>query len=348
MTLILRPASLSEDRQELIGLLERNLPGMPMRAHFPWRHEGNPAGPGWCWALCDRQSGIICAMTSVFPRRMFLDGRLISGGQVGEFAVDSAYRSLGPAVMLQRATFQLVDSGVLALCYDCPPHSRGMSTFVRLGMRPSCEVTRYALLLRSDEVLRTRIGKGVWTKPVIAAANLLLRIRRTPRRIAELEVCRLDGMFGEEFTRLDKAVSSSGTIRTSRAADLLNWAYRKRSGVKFEVLVARRKGELLAFLAFIVYGDKRAAIFDVFGLELAETGPALLEATIEICRREGIICLQGYCSETSALKPLFEAAGFRPRERAARVVSYVNSGELAASILTSGSPWPVGQAEVTV
>ena len=80
-------------------------------------------------------------------------------GQVGGFAVDASYRSFGPAVLMQRTTFEPVDSGAVTFCYDSPPHDRGMSTFVRLGMRPNCEVTRYALALRSDEFLQKRLGK---------------------------------------------------------------------------------------------------------------------------------------------------------------------------------------------
>jgi hypothetical protein len=346
MNIALRPASLIDDREQMLELLERNFPGLT--TNFRLRHEGNPAGPGWSWVLYDRQSGAIGAMTSVFPRRMYLDGRPILCGQVGEFVVDVTYRSLGPAVMLQRATFQPVDSGELTLCYDCPPHDRGMATFVRLGMRPSCDVTRYALPLRSDEVFEKRLGKGAWTKPLIASANLLLSLRKRNHRNAGLEISRFDGIFGDEFSELDKKVSSSGTLRANRSADLLNWRYHKNPELRIEMLVARRKGELLAFLACGVFNDNRAVVYDLFGLELQEVGLALLYAAIEMCRRENVVCLQGYCSDTSALKPLFEAAGFRARERAARVVAYTRSEDQAGRFLNSSLPWRLGQAEVGV
>jgi hypothetical protein len=225
-----------------------------------------------------------------------------------------------------------------------------MSTFVRLGMHPSCEVTRYALLLRSDEVLGRKLGKSALTKPVIAAANLLLGMRRRNHRIPGLEICSLNGRFGDEFTYLDDAVTSSGVIRASRSAELLNWRYRMRPEVKIDVLVARQGGELLAFLAFIVYEDRkglaRALIGDLFGRRLPEAGSALLDGMIEMCRRKNVVCLEGYCSEGSALKPLFEAAGFRARERAARVVAYENPEASSGRILNSSVSWPVGQAEV--
>jgi hypothetical protein len=252
--------------------------------------------------------------------------------------------------MLQRATFQPVDAGALAFCYDCPPHDQGMSTFVRLGMRPSCEVIRYALPLRSDEVLGRKLGKGAWTKSVIAGANLLLSMRRTSHHIPGLEICSVNGRFDDEFTYLDSTVSSDGVIRASRAAELLNWRYRMRPDAKVDVLVARQGGELLSFLAFTVYektrGLKRALIGDLFGRRLPEAGLALLNAMIEVCRRKGVVCLEGYCSETSALKPLFEAAGFRARESTARIVAYAKSEASNGHALSSSVSWPVGPAEV--
>src|SRR5208282_1392919 len=101
MDLTLRSASLSEDGQELAELLERNGQG-PAKEHAYWRHESNPAGPGWSWVVCDRKSGTISAMVSVLPHHAHVNGRPVVCGVVGDFVVDAAIRSLGPAVTLQR------------------------------------------------------------------------------------------------------------------------------------------------------------------------------------------------------------------------------------------------------
>ena len=345
MNIAIRPACLRADRQELIALLERNLPGEQTK-HFQWRHEDNPSGPGWSWLIYDRSSGVASAMASVYPRQMFIDGKAMLCGQVGEFVVDATHRSLGPAVLLQRATFDPVNSGDITLCYDCPPHDQGMSTFRRLGMRPSCEVFRYAILLRSDEFLEKKLGKRAWNKPLIAATNLLLRMRVPRRPVKGLEVSRFDERFGEEFSGLDKLVPSSGVIRANRSAEVLNWRYRKNPELKFRVLVARQAGELLGFLAFTVHDDKRVSICDIFGRQLSAAGPALLEAVIGECRRENLNCLQGYCSKNSELRPIFESAGLRQRERAVSVVAYAKPNGPAGLVLNTDTRWPVGLAEV--
>jgi hypothetical protein len=221
-----------------------------------------------------------------------------------------------------------------------------MATFVRLGMRPSCELIRYAVPLRSDEVLRKRLGKRAWTRPVIAGANFLLGLRRVSHARLGLEISSFEGPFGDEFNDLDNTVPSAGVVRSSRSAELLNWRYRHRSDLDIQVLVARRAGELLALLAFIIYPENRASVLDLFGRELSTAGLPLLGAAVEFCRRRKVFCLEGYCTDASELKPLFEGAGFRAREKAASVVAYAKSGELSGRNWSSSVSWPLGHAEL--
>jgi hypothetical protein len=126
---------------------------------------------------------------------------------------------------------------------------------------------------------------------------------------------------------------------------MLNWRYCDRFESNVEVLIARQGGELVGFLALSVNPHRRASILDLFGRKLEEVGLPLLHAAIEVCRRTNVICLEGYCSETSELKPIFQGAGFRARERAARVVAYAKAGG-KVGIRTSNVTWPLGQAEL--
>jgi hypothetical protein len=276
---------------------------------------------------------------------MYVDGKLTRCGQVGSFAVDAGYRSLGPAVLLQRTTFQPVDSGEIDFCYDCPPHDQGMSTFVRMGMRANCEVIRYALPLGCDEHVHKRLGTGMWTKPLIGMGNVLLKARGRGKPTPGLTVEEEKKSFGEEFDRLDERVPSTGIIRASRSARVLNWRYLAEPKSQSRVLVIRRAGELLGFLSFRVCGE-RAYLVDIFGLELPAIAPALLHAAIALCRREGVCSIHGFCSTDSELRPVFTDFGFRPRHRDARVVAYEKAGAGRNPLLNHGLRWKLSHVEV--
>ena len=339
----------------MIDILNRNF-GSVQEHRFDWRHSLNPAGESWSWFLYDTSTLATVAMTTLFPRHMRVNGLKTRGGQVGEFAVDSSHRSLGPAVQLQRATFEPVNAGDLLFCYDCPPHDQGMSTFARIGMHANCEIHRYALPLRSDEYLTKRLGHGAWTKPVVTAANLILRTRGLKRPATDPEVSEHTGRFDDEFSHLDQITSIHGTVRASRDATDLNWRYLEDpmaslclpngTAGKYRTLVARRAGELKAFLTFYIQSDGIAVLVDLFGLDLPEVGLALIDAATQVCRRELVSCFHGFCSDDSQLKPLLTRMGFSRRERNARVVAYAKHAD--ATFVQPRAPirWTFSQVEV--
>jgi hypothetical protein len=337
MGIAIRLASLADEHEQLIEILDRNLPARPNR-EIQDRRYANPLGPGWSWVAHPKGSDMIVAMASVFPRLFWVDGKKVVCGQVVEFAVEPTYRSLGPAVMLQKATFDPANSGEVAFCYDCPPHDRGMSTFVRLGMDSSSDVIRYALLLRSDEFLGKRLGTGIWTKPLVATANAVLKARRSGRTVSGVEICQHNKSFDEEFSCLDQITASPGMIRGSRAAQELNWRYLEDpleahgpeavSMGSYRVFTARRAGELVAFIILFMLEDGMAWIADLFGW-VEDFGGALLEAVIDFCRGAKVIRLDALCSADTNFSSLLESVGFRARERVYRVVGYESASQTA-------------------
>ena len=150
MTIRIRPVDLDREPEELLGVLDRNLPDLPHARRFKWIYRDCHLGPAWSWLLWDSESREPVGVASLFRRAVWRAGKVEVCGQVGDFAIDPSHRSLGPALMLQRATFGPVDSGHLALCYDCPPNARGMSTFRRLRMASSATMQRHTRLLRTD------------------------------------------------------------------------------------------------------------------------------------------------------------------------------------------------------
>jgi len=347
MSLAIRRACLKRDRQEIVDLLVRNVTCPNQDKLFEWRHLKNPVGEAWVWLLRDQKQKAV-AMASVFPRRILVNGRLMQCGHVGTVAVEPAYRSLGPAILLQRTTFGLVDSGEIVFCYDCPPDEQRTATFVRLGMPPSSEIARYAFILRSEEILQRHMGRGFWSKLLAPSANVLLKARRRAAAAeCGLQIEEFAGRFGDEFSELDRKVASAGVIRGSRSADLLNWRYRDCPGWNApdsKVLLVRRAGELVAFLAFwIERSRRRAYISDLFGVQFNTAGRALLAAALEICEREKMFSLHGYCSPGSELRSLFRHLGFRRRERTATVVAYEKGSGLPT--LNHGLNWTLTQMD---
>jgi hypothetical protein len=345
MMISVRPVHRESENQEFLTILQANLPSLSHARRFKWLYCDNPDGPAWSWFALQGPPEQVIGVTSVFPRSMWVRGELQICGQVGDFAVSASHRSLGPAVLLQRATFDPVNNGELAFCYDCPPHQAGMSTFRRLGIQPNCKVHRYAMPLRVDSQLRKRLGAAAVVPA--AAGNLLLRLHRlsAPKTKAKnLEVSDHQGAFGEEFSKLDEAVKGPNTIRGRRNATLLNWRYRDNPLQQYEILTAKRKGELIAF-AVIRITNEVVTIVDLFGTELHETAFALVAAIVERFQKSHQT-VDAFLSEGSELVACFLEMLFKLRSVAAQVVAYAKPQSEVSEFLQRNPTWSFNQAEI--
>ena len=340
-----RPVDHCCETKEFLGILQANLPDLFHARRFDWLYRGNPDGPPWSWFVWEGMPDHVVGVTSLFPRSMWVGEKLERCGQVGDFAISASHRSLGPALLLQRATFCPVDREELAFCYDCPPHEAGMSTFRRLGIRPNCEINRYALPLRVDRLMRKRLGAA--SAIPAATTNLLLRLHRRSvlkSRMSGLEVSAHTGAFGEEFSQLDASVKKTDVIRGRRTAALLNWRYREDPLHQYQVLTARRRGELVAF-AIVCATSEVVTIVDLFGAELQEAAIILLAAIVEYFKGAWQ-SVEAYLAPENELIGTLLKTGFRLRSRSAQVVAYARPQSEMAGFLQGSPIWAFSQAEL--
>jgi hypothetical protein len=346
MTVTVRPADLEVERESLFGPLERNLPDLAHRRRFDWLYRANPAGPAWSWFAYDDGTKEIVGVASVFPRAFWIGRRVERCGQVGDFAVDATHRSLGPAVLLQRATFQPVDHGVLAFCYDCPPHDQGMATFRRLGIETTCRTHHYARPLRAERQVERRLGRGAIPGAVTAIVNRVLAVRVAGQRRAPrgVEIAEHVGRFGEEFSVLDRDAGASEVVRSRRSAEDLNWRYRDDPLHRYHVLTARRGGELEAFVVFASAADD-ALVLDLFGHLPQSLAVALLDAAATAVRSTGAQTLRMTIGEDNEGGEAARGAGFWPRGQGPRIVAYAGRG-IEARTLQPSSAWRIRQIDL--
>ena len=136
-------------------------------------------------------------------------------------------------------------------------------------MAPTLRTARYSLLLRSDRQVERRLGSSPFATAVAGAANVLVAagMRRGEPRGLHIET--FTGRFGDEFTALDGSLHAMAPMRACRGAEDLNWQYRDDPLRSYEILVARRAGEVSGFVvvsragedAWIVEPPKREEIF---------------------------------------------------------------------------------------
>ncbi len=344
MSLFVRPVDLDNERDPLLQILQRNLPDLDHAARYRWRYLENPAGRAYAWFLCDGTRDRVVGAAVVIPRYTWIGDELVRSGQVGDFAVDVAYRSLGPAIYLQRATFTPVDAGELAFCYDCPPHERGMATFHRLGLRAACRVERFSKPLRVERLLRTRIPVAAPLRSITSILlNAALRIRDfSLASTSDISVSTHTGTFESEFTEMDQRIAKgSDLVRNRRYAQDLEWRFRHDPLLECEVITARRGGLLIGFVAYAPDKD-RAHLVDL-SANSPFAAQILLRAATRRARKEGREAIDSLAVPTSSMPAYLRRAGFFQRETAASVVPYAHD-DLKASL--GARSWSFFDADV--
>ncbi len=103
MALTIALAHLDTDRDLLIDTVRRLLTPRSNGARFDWLYRNSPHGAARVWLAIEQTRGTVVGMAAAFPRRFYLDGCEVCCWVLGDFCLDSEYRSLGPALQLQRA-----------------------------------------------------------------------------------------------------------------------------------------------------------------------------------------------------------------------------------------------------
>src|SRR4029077_4421533 len=118
----------------------------------------------------------------------------------------------------------------------------------RLGVPAAGSHVRYVKLFRMDKVVERYIPVRSLARGMSRIANLALNFQHARYfPPPDVQVTQHEGVFGEEFSDLDRNTRDLHTIRGLRTAEYLNWRYRQNPFNRYRVIVARRGAQLLGY-----------------------------------------------------------------------------------------------------
>jgi hypothetical protein len=318
MTLTIRPVALDQDAQAVVKLLAAHVNPRYDAARFDWAYRLNPDGPGRAWAAVEAESGEIVGVAGAIPRRVHVDGGQQAAWVLADFCFAERYRTLGPALRLQRACLEAAGQGGVAFCYDFPAGVM-MPIYQRLGAKPIGHLRRLVRLLRIDDKLRAVGVPSVLASALGAAGNLVLAggvavSRRTPG----LEIALHSGSCGDEFSLLDRESLDETTARVRRSADYLNWRFLANPFRSHEIMTARRDGRLAGYVVLAT---------DAGGPSIVDLSPsprpvttALVAAAVRLAHRRRASAITASVMDSHPAMPALVELGFRARDASPVIV----------------------------
>jgi hypothetical protein len=238
-------------RDRILAVLGRNLPTAAVAARLDWLYLANPDGAALVW-LAEDAEGTPVGTSVAHPRRMRVQGTVVRALNLGDFALDRSYRSLGPGLRLLHATLEPVRQAEYAFSYDFA--SRSMQAVYQRMRGVDLGGTEYwtrplARSWRPWPLLKTALGRVV---------------RRAGMAGLDLDVEPLVGAFGKEFDALDARLSALSPVQGVRDAAYLNWRYLEHTMWRHDVLCARRRGSLVGYAVLRAGADGRVTLLDLY------------------------------------------------------------------------------------
>ena len=311
--------SLISDRNLLIALFRRHLASDYSDERFDWLYLRGPHGPASAWIAFDDAHGEPIGAAAAFPRRIHGNGREGLGFVFGDFCMNENFRSLGPALQLQRACVEASRQTPFEFFYDFPSTSM-MAVYRRLGVVQSTSFVRWIKLLRVEARLQPLVRSRTLAKAASTVANAALSRTgwRGDKNSCELEF--LKGPCAEEFTHFDNQFRSRPGIQTVRNAAFLNWRHLDPAAPTRHILTARRQGTLVGY---IVYSNQADAgyIVDLNSLDEPAVIVRLLDGAVQDLGSSGVSAVHLSATDAHPWSPILQRAGFRKRESSPIVAS---------------------------
>lgn len=338
MAIKIRPADLEIDRQILIESLYQYLTTQSDAQRFDWLYQQNPYGPARVWVACEESSGEVIGTAAAFPRDMWVEDNNRRCWVLGDFCVRDDFRSLGPALLLQRACLSAVACEDIPFCYDYPSTSM-MAIYRRVGMSAVGLMQRFVKLLRVDHKVQEILGSGRLTRGVSTISNRVLAWKDAlGGGVKGCDIALHTGAFGEEFSDLEqRLLPSQRGVCGRRTAAYLNWRYGQNPLRGYQVMTARRGGELHAYVVWTQEAQHHM-LTDIVGGEAPAVLEELCAAVIAVVRAQGGLTVSASLLNAPWLIACLERVGFQPREERP-VMAYTRADGPFAHVVTTPQYW---------
>ena len=329
------------DREHIINLMGKVYSG-DMRERYAWLYENNPHGDALSWVAIERETGEAVGCTSVFPRRVMVDGRERIGGIGGDCFIEPRVRRQGLATALHAVSFAQMRERGVDFMYG-PPTPNNLGALVKAGSHLVTNYKRWVRPLTSRGAYRAAFSR-VPTKGQAQLAHIPIMVfDRLTKSDARGFTAREVYEFGSEFDAMFEHAAAQHRVACVRMSDYLAWRYLDAPAHRQTPLAVRQNGELVGFVALERAGEF-AAIADIFSAPDARLLDAMLQLAIDYAGAAGCSVLEVSTTQDSALARRLRRHGFIGREERGFQVAVENDDPQIDALINAQS-WHFTEAD---
>jgi GNAT superfamily N-acetyltransferase len=233
----------AEDAEAFLSFLSAWVTNVSLRDRYRWIYQDNPHGKALTWLAVTSQDNKIVGCTSVFPKKIWLNGHAETGSAGGDTYVDPMWRRKGIAVALHRASLAGMRENGITLEYGFPLQEN-LGAFRKAGAcLPGDFVSARCFLSIGPFLKKVRLDRFVPGKLLEVLDSVFLKVTKpgiSSSAETEYEVREVD-TFDERFEALSEELSSSFKICCVRDSSYLRWRFLNNPFRKYVLLSVTRK-----------------------------------------------------------------------------------------------------------
>lgn len=340
MSYIIIKADLKKDKEIIMSLCTNNLSEMTEK-RYSWKYENNPYGPAECWLVKHTEQNTIIGTAALFPRGMIIQGEFKRAGIAGDFAISKNYRSLGPALLLQKKVVTGFRDSNFDILYGVP-NSQSAPVLIRIGYKVIGNNVWMSKPIKSYNFLRYYISSSITLKILSKPVDVIIKYlsRESYYKKPETFTFEVITSFDKRFDDLWEKVSDKYTIIGERKSHYLNWKFLQNPCKNYDIfaLTQKKTNELLGYIVSHTT-ENRALIVDILTLNLNEIFDSLLSEFILFQRKKGVESISIIYFGSEDFEKKLKKYLFFVTNRETKLLGYMDTGSPIYSFTPDKNNW---------
>lgn len=337
-------------KETLMGLVA-GLPGYT-EARYEKYYLRSPEGEPLLAVLREKENGEPIGMAALFPVELRVGGATLRGAIAGDLVIETAHRTLGPALVLQRHLLSALPEHGLDFVLAAP-NAAAEPVFARSDYTVIGSQARFAKILRSHRLLASRLPEKIarpasWlADPLLRAASVLAPRVKTGRYSVERPE-RFDERFEEIWRLTAVAAAERGEALAARSARLLNWRYELDSEPpqgkpsRFHIFALQRAESVFAYLVY----ERAEGVLHVYEALWSEAPGALFSELVKVAEPRASVIVLSCFAPSGELARTLRRCGFVQRRGETSLYLHIAPSAIRARSLLENAGWHFLQGDL--
>lgn len=287
-----------------------------------WSYENNPHGKACLWLLRDPLAKNYCGTCAVLPRIFKIKDQEVKVGITADFSIQKQYRTLGPALKLQRS---IVGSEEFEFLIGLP-NKQSASVQLRAGFKTLGNFSRYVKVFGLNQLLKEQMKPYFLTCLNLPATvffrltSLLAKLRLVTKNIERGDIYT---EFSKEFDIFLSKTKFNFSFSVKRDHQYLQWRFCENPYVSYNIFVHKENGlEDLAGYAVFFVRDNIAFIDDILAKDIPDAFKRLMMSFIKYCLSQSYDAVSLKLVADSRFTNILKKLGFSKFDTDQKIVIY--------------------------